>query len=62
VLSKVTPSGDNPNGRLNVSTMRGDLDFFKAQGLIDTPAMSAEDAIDATFAADAVKQLGPYRN
>ena len=62
VLSKVTPSGDNPNGRLNVLTMRSDLDFFKAQGLIDTPSIQAEDAIDATFAADAVKQLGPYRN
>jgi NitT/TauT family transport system substrate-binding protein len=62
VLNRVTPSGDNPNGRLNVLTMRSDLDFFKAQGLIDTPTITAEDAIDATFAADAVKQLGPYRS
>jgi NitT/TauT family transport system substrate-binding protein len=62
VLSAVTPSGDNPNGRLNVITMRSDLDFFKSQGLIDTPSLTAEDAIDASFAADAVKTLGPYRN
>jgi NitT/TauT family transport system substrate-binding protein len=62
VLNKVTPSGDNPNGRLNVQTMAGDLDFFKAQALINTPAITAEDAVDASFAADAVKQLGPYRN
>jgi hypothetical protein len=41
--------------------MRSDLDFFKAQGLIDTPAMSAEDAVDTSFAADAVKQLGAYK-
>jgi NitT/TauT family transport system substrate-binding protein len=62
VLSRVTPSGDNPNGRLNVLTMRSDLDFFKAQGLIDSPSTSVDDAVDASFAADAVKQLGPYRN
>jgi NitT/TauT family transport system substrate-binding protein len=61
VLSQVTPSGDNPNGRLNVLTMRSDLNFFKAQGLIDSPTITCEDAIDATFAADAVKELGPYR-
>jgi hypothetical protein len=30
--------------------------------LINTPAITAEDAVDASFAADAVKQLGPYRN
>ncbi len=62
VLGKATPSGDNPNGRLNVLTMRSDLDFFKSQGLIDTPSMSVDDAIDTSFAAEAVKQLGPYRN
>jgi NitT/TauT family transport system substrate-binding protein len=61
VLSRVTPSGDNPDGRLDVLTMRSDLDFFKTQGLIDTPAMTADDAVDASFAAEAVKQLGPYR-
>jgi NitT/TauT family transport system substrate-binding protein len=62
VLSRVTPSGDNPNGRLNVLTMRSDLDFFKSQGLIDSPSTSVDDAIDTSFAADAVKALGPYRN
>jgi NitT/TauT family transport system substrate-binding protein len=62
VLSAVTPSGDNPNGRLNVLTMRSDLEFFKAQGLIDNPAITTEDAVDESFASDAVKQLGPYRN
>jgi NitT/TauT family transport system substrate-binding protein len=62
VLSRVTPSGDNPNGRLNVLTMRSDLDFFKSQGLIDSPSTSVDDAIDTSFAVDAVKALGPYRN
>jgi NitT/TauT family transport system substrate-binding protein len=61
VLDRVTPSGDNPDGRLDLITMRSDLDFFKSQGLIDAPAMSAEDAVDTSFAAAAVKQLGPYR-
>jgi NitT/TauT family transport system substrate-binding protein len=62
VLNAVTPSGDNPDGRLNVLTMRSDLEFFKAQGLIDKTAITPDDAIDATFATDAVKQLGPYHN
>jgi NitT/TauT family transport system substrate-binding protein len=61
VLDRVTPSGDNPDGRLDLITMRSDLDFFKSQGLIDAAAMSAEDAVDTSFAAAAVKQLGPYR-
>jgi hypothetical protein len=42
--------------------MRYDLDFFKTQGLIDTPSMNAEDAVDASFATQAVQQLGPYRH
>jgi NitT/TauT family transport system substrate-binding protein len=62
VLDRVTPSGDNPNGRLDVLTMRYDLDFFKAQGLIDTPSINAEDAVDTSFATQAVQQLGPYRH
>src|SRR5580658_4885572 len=62
VLSRVTPSGDNPDGRLDVLTMRSDLDFFKSQGMIDTPSINAEDAVDTSFATQAVQQLGPYRH
>jgi NitT/TauT family transport system substrate-binding protein len=60
VLDRVTPSGDNPNGRLNVITMRSDLNFFKAEALIDKPSTTVEDAIDTSFATDALKTLGPY--
>lgn len=61
VLSLVTPPGNDPNGRLNLDSMRRDYAFFKAQGLIEGANGTPEAAVDTSFAADAVKSLGPYK-
>jgi NitT/TauT family transport system substrate-binding protein len=61
VLSEATPPGNDPNGRLNVASMRRDYDFFKQQGMITSANGTPEDAIDVSFVAEAVKTMGPYR-
>jgi NitT/TauT family transport system substrate-binding protein len=61
VLDHITPSGDDPDGRLNVTSLRSDFDFFRSEGLIESPTQAADSAVDASFASDAVTQLGPYR-
>lgn len=50
----------DPNGRLNVASLRRDLAFFKSQGLIEKNA-SLEKAMDPSFVEAAVKVLGPYK-
>ncbi len=60
VLRSIVPTGDNPNGRLNVSSLCDDFMYFKAQGLIEgTPTV--EQAVDESFVAGALKGLGRYK-
>jgi NitT/TauT family transport system substrate-binding protein len=60
ILRDVTPPGTNPDGKLNVASLRDDLAAFKAWGLIEGN-VTAEQTVDPTFAAEALKGLGPYR-
>lgn len=60
VLREVTPPGVNPDGRLNVASLREDLAQFKAWGLIEG-TVTADQCVDTSFAADAARRLGPYR-
>lgn len=54
-----TAAGINPNGGVYVASLKKDLDFFKAQGLI-SGTVSVEQVLDTSFAEAAVKELGPY--
>lgn len=60
VYRAVTPNGINPDGHVLFPSMHTDFDFFKSQGLIDGN-VKVEDVVDDSFAAAAVKQLGPYK-
>jgi NitT/TauT family transport system substrate-binding protein len=60
VLRDIIPPGTNPDGKLNVGSLRDDLAAYKSWGLIEGP-VTAEQTVDTSFAADAVKGLGPYR-
>jgi NitT/TauT family transport system substrate-binding protein len=59
VYRAITPLGINPNGHVFLKSMHTDFDFFKAQGFIETQT-KPEDAVDDSFAAEAVKSLGLY--
>lgn len=60
VYRKVTPNGCDPNGKVNVLSMRRDLGLYRNLGLIENK-VTADETVDMSFATEAVKQLGPYR-
>ena len=60
MLAAVTPNGNNPNGRMNMTSLADDLVFFKAQGWI-TGDVTAQQLVDTSFLDEAMKTLGPYR-
>jgi NitT/TauT family transport system substrate-binding protein len=60
VLRDIIPPGTNPDGKLNVASLREDLAYFKSVGLIEGN-VTADQTVDASFAAEARKSLGPYR-
>lgn len=54
IYRKVTPNGSNPAGHVNLASMRSDLTFFRAQGLIQGD-VTADGAIDDSFVTEALK-------
>jgi NitT/TauT family transport system substrate-binding protein len=60
VYKSITPTGMNPDGKVNVQSLADDLAFYKEQGLI-TGNIRAEDVVDSSFVEAALKELGPYR-
>ena len=60
VYRAVTPNGNNPNGDVNMASMRDDFATYKANGLIPGNG-KPEDAVDGSFVADALRTLGTYR-
>jgi NitT/TauT family transport system substrate-binding protein len=60
IYKSITPTGMNPDGKVNVQSLADDLAFYKEQGLI-TGNIRAEDAVDSSFVEAALKELGPYK-
>ncbi len=56
----LTPGSIDPDGKLNLASMRKDLQYFKDAGLIDGP-VKVEDIIDESVLNDVLKELGPYK-
>ncbi|WP_454848713.1 ABC transporter substrate-binding protein [Rhizobium binxianense] len=56
----IVPQGSNPDGKLNVASLQTDLDYFKSEKLMEGD-VSLDKVVDASFAEDAVKTLGPYQ-
>jgi NitT/TauT family transport system substrate-binding protein len=56
----ITPNGCDPNGRVDVPSLKQDLDFYREQGLING-AVSVDQVLDPSFAQAALNELGPYR-
>ena len=62
VYAEITPNACDPDGHVNAATLQKDLDFFKQRGYINADVkVGVPDLIDGSFAAAAVKQLGPYK-
>jgi NitT/TauT family transport system substrate-binding protein len=60
IYKLITPTGMNPDGRVNKASLAYDLAFYSEQGLVKG-AVNLEDAVDGSFVEAALKELGPYR-
>lgn len=60
VYRVTTPPAIDPNGRLNLDSMRKDWQFFKDTGQIDG-TVTVDQVVDLSYAEAALKSLGPYR-
>ena len=59
LIRSIIPAALNPDGALHMPSLREDLEIFRRQGLIEGN-VTVEQAVDASFAETAVKQLGAY--
>jgi NitT/TauT family transport system substrate-binding protein len=61
IFRAMTASANDPNGRLNVASLKEDFAFLRDQGLLTDPNVSVDEAVDTSFAENAVKTMGLYR-
>jgi NitT/TauT family transport system substrate-binding protein len=50
----------DPNGGVNVATLKNDYNFFRERGLVGSK-ITVEQVIAKSFAEEAVRVLGPYK-
>ena len=60
-VRRAYPHAVDPDGRVNVDSLRKDLAFFRQIGDVTDPSVSVETILDETFVQGAVRELGPYR-
>jgi NitT/TauT family transport system substrate-binding protein len=60
IFRDMTASWANPNGTIDIASLRTDFASFKAEGEVQGN-IKPEDAVDQSFVAAAVKKLGPYK-
>jgi NitT/TauT family transport system substrate-binding protein len=60
IYKAITPTGMNPDGKVNVRSLAEDAAFYREQGLI-TGDIRVEQVVDESFVDAALKELGPYR-
>lgn len=59
LLRSIVAHGTNPDARMNIDSLRKDLDYFKEQGLIHGE-VTIEKAINTSIVESALAELGPY--
>jgi NitT/TauT family transport system substrate-binding protein len=59
VYAVITPHSVDPDGRVNLDSLRKDWQFFRDTGQI-AAAVTADDLVDMSFVDWAVASLGPY--
>ena len=60
IYKLITPTGMNPDGRVNVASLSDDLAFYTEQKLV-AGRSKMEQLVDHSFADAAIKALGPYK-
>jgi NitT/TauT family transport system substrate-binding protein len=60
IYKSITPTGMNPDGKVNIESLAADLAFYKEQSLIEAN-VKIEQIIDHSFVEKALQQLGQYR-
>ncbi|HLH24330.1 MAG TPA: ABC transporter substrate-binding protein [Chloroflexota bacterium] len=60
IYPAMSPSNIDPNGTLNVDSLRADQDLWASEGFIEQPADFAK-AVDLQYLQAAVQRLGPER-
>jgi NitT/TauT family transport system substrate-binding protein len=60
VYAVITPHSIDPDGRVNLDSLRKDWQFFKDTGQIDGK-VTADEVVDMSFVEAAVASLGPYK-
>jgi len=60
IYKLITPTGMNPDGRVNKASLAYDLAFYTEQGLIKG-AVNLDQVVDGSFVEAVLKELGPYR-
>jgi NitT/TauT family transport system substrate-binding protein len=61
VYRQLSPNACDPDGAVNLDSLRKDLEFFRELNLIEKGNISVENVVDQSFAQKAVQELGPYR-
>ena len=61
VFRAMTASANDPNGHVNMASLKEDFAFLRDQGLLTDPNVSVDAAVDPSFAEAAVKAMGRYR-
>ena len=60
IYKLLTPTGMNPDGRVNKESLAYDLAFYAEQGLIKG-SINLDNVVDGSFVEAALRELGPYR-
>lgn len=60
LFAKMIPNGVDPNGEVDMPSLTADLKYFTDHGYLERP-VKVEAVVDPSFAAAAVKALGPYK-
>jgi NitT/TauT family transport system substrate-binding protein len=60
LLRKITPTGMDPDGRVNIESLQRDVDFYASQGLVQGKVEVAK-IVDHSFVEAAIKALGPFK-
>lgn len=60
IYKMITPTGMNPDGRVNKQSLVYDLVFYTEQGLVKGP-IKIEDVVDDSFVEAVLKEIGPYK-